>query len=151
MWAVTPAPGCWLVTTRLMMLLVGNPNLNWPTIWARALAASAACFCIVHICRHIMEHGVDPFVQPCFLDLSQCVSRTPLGLGFVPCLTPKGKIWATHLYRFLSGEECALLMGLRAHEIPKVSGVFLKDLVGNSFCLPILVGLWLGILTKVTI
>ena len=103
-------------------------------------------------CAHLQtHHGVDPFVQPCFLDLSQCVSRTPLGLGFVPCLTPKGKIWATHLHRFLSGEECALLMGLRAHEIPKVSGVFLKDLVGNSFCLPILVCLWLGILTKVTI
>lgn len=103
-------------------------------------------------CAHLQtHHGVDPFVQPCFLDLSQCVSRTPLGQGFVPCLTPKGQIWATHLHRFLSGEECARLMGLRAHEIPMVSGVFLKDLVGNSFCLPILVGLWLGILTKVTI
>ena len=109
---------------------------------------------ILHYARLIQWRKVNPFQEVCFLDLSQCVSRTPTGLGLVPRLTPRGKLWATHLNRLLTATEHARLQGLSMHEIPSMataSDALLRDLVGNAFTLPVMVGIWLGVLTKVQI
>ena len=93
--------------------------------------------------------GTNPFKEAFIFDISQSVDRVPGGKNVSPCVTPRARLWISHQGRLLTAAEHGKLQGLTGTGSILASETLLKDLIGNGFCIPVLTGLWLGILLTV--
>ncbi len=87
--------------------------------------------------------NIDPTVTTTVLQYDQEVHRCPVGVGFAPCICPKGQYWVSYGHggmppRPLTAAELAALQGIGAEELlcfnlTHVPSALLRDLAGNAF------------------